>query len=78
MHDQDRLAVQGHDQRIRQKLRAAQAAELLRQQKVAIGARIAQHIAERGAGNIQPEVLQALDAEVRATQAKEKGANGKG
>ena len=53
-------------------------AHLVGQQKVAIGARIAQHIAERGAGNIQPEVLQALDAEVRATQAKEKGANGKG
>ena len=53
-------------------------ANLVGQQKVAIGARIAQHIAERGAGNIQPEVLQALDAEVRATQAKAKGANGKG
>jgi limonene 1,2-monooxygenase len=53
-------------------------AELVGQQKVAIGSRIAQHIAERGAENIQPEVLQALEAEVRATQARQKGTNGKG
>jgi limonene 1,2-monooxygenase len=53
-------------------------ADLVGQQKVAIGARIAQHIAERGDEHIQPEVLQALEAEVRATQAHAKGTNGKG
>jgi limonene 1,2-monooxygenase len=53
-------------------------AELVGQQKVAIGSRIAQHIAEKGADNIQPEVLQALEAEVRATQVRHKEANGKG
>jgi limonene 1,2-monooxygenase len=53
-------------------------AELVGQQKIAIGSRIAQHITERGAENIQPEVLQALEAEVRATQTQQKGANGKG
>jgi limonene 1,2-monooxygenase len=52
--------------------------ELVGRQKVAIGSRIAQHIAERGAANIQPEVLQALEAEVRATQAPQKEANRKG
>jgi limonene 1,2-monooxygenase len=53
-------------------------AELVGQQKVAIGSRIAQHIAEKGADNIQPEVLQALEAEVRATQVRHKEVNGKG
>lgn len=53
-------------------------ADLVGQQKVAIGARIAQHIAERGDENIQPEVLQALEAEVRATQAHVKETNSKG
>ena len=52
-------------------------ADLVGQQKVAIGARIAQHIAERGDDHIQPEVLQALEAEVRATQLHAKGPNGK-
>jgi limonene 1,2-monooxygenase len=53
-------------------------ADLVGQQKIAIGSRIAQHIAERGDEHIQPEVLQALEAEVRATRARAKDANGKG
>jgi limonene 1,2-monooxygenase len=52
-------------------------ADLVGQQKVAIGSRIAQHIAEKGADNIQPEVLQALEAEVRATQAHQVSKTGK-
>jgi limonene 1,2-monooxygenase len=46
--------------------------QLVGQAKVAIGARIAQHIAEKGAGNIPPEVVQALENEIRATAASRK------
>jgi len=46
--------------------------ELVGQAKVAVGARVAQYVAEKGAQNIQPEVLQAFEAEVSASKAAEK------
>jgi limonene 1,2-monooxygenase len=45
---------------------------LVEQAKVAVGTRIAKYVAEKGTGNIQPELLQAFEAELRANPAPQK------
>jgi len=44
-------------------------AELVGQAKVAIGSRVAEHIAKKGSENISPDVVQALDAEIKRVAA---------
>jgi len=45
---------------------------LVEQAKVAVGTRIAKYVAEKGTGNIQPELLEAFEAELRANPPAQK------
>jgi limonene 1,2-monooxygenase len=52
--------------------------DLVEQAKLAVGTRIAEYVAEKGTGNIQPELLQAFEAELRANTAPQKKRAGSG